>query len=253
MKIKKRIIPNLKVIDDVVYTTKQFMPHRVTGETYSVFDYFYHTQADEVVICDISEKKNFSKFLSKVKRITKKYSFPLSIGCSIDTLDKAKQIMNAGSDKIILSSGIFKKNYKLISKISKIFGSQSIQVSIDYKRLNGCEYIRCSNNNFIQKNITEHMKFCIENGAGEIILNSVNKDGSRDGFDLDICKYLNFVDIPILLSGGCGKIFDIVTALKKNISGVLCGSLFTFTDTDCIKIKSFLKNYNFDSKIIKFD
>ena len=59
------------------------------------------------------------------------------------------------------------------------------------------------------------MKFCIENGAGEIILNSVNKDGSRNGFDLDICKYLNSIDIPILLSGGCGKIFDIVTALKK--------------------------------------
>ena len=78
MNIKKRIIPNLKVINDVVYTTKQFIPYRVTGETYSVFDYFYHTQADEVVICDISEKKNFPKFLSKVKRITKKYSFPLS-------------------------------------------------------------------------------------------------------------------------------------------------------------------------------
>ena len=63
MNIKKRIIPNLKVINDVVYTTKQFMPYRVAGETYSVFDYFYHTQADEVVICDISEKKNFPKFL----------------------------------------------------------------------------------------------------------------------------------------------------------------------------------------------
>ena len=65
MNIKKRIIPNLKVINDVVYTTKQFIPYRVTGETYSVFDYFYHTQADEVVICDISEKKIFQNFCPK--------------------------------------------------------------------------------------------------------------------------------------------------------------------------------------------
>jgi imidazole glycerol-phosphate synthase subunit HisF len=253
MSLKKRVIPNIKVVDDVVYTTEKFKLNRVVGEINSIVEYFYYTQADEIILCDISKKKNFNLFLKKIKKISNKFSLPMSIGCSIRTVDMAKKIMDSGADKIIISSGLFNTGYKLVDKIANIFGTQSIQISLDYKIDNTKFLIRNKNNSYLVKDLNEHIKLCVENGAGEIILNSINHDGSKSGFDIEILKHLNNINLPILLSGGCGYTYDIYKAFKENISGVICGTLFPFANTSCIEINSYLKSYAYETKKLEFD
>ncbi len=253
MSLKKRVIPNIKIVGDIVYTTQKFQLNRVVGEINSIVEYFYHTQADEIILCDISKKKNFNLFLKKIKKISNKFSLPMSIGCSVSSVDMAKKIMDSGADKIIISSGLFKTGYKLINKIAKIFGTQSIQISIDYKIDNKKFLLRDKINSYLFKDLNEHIKLCTENGAGEIILNSVNHDGSKLGFDIDILNSLDTINLPILLSGGCGYTYDIYKAFKENINGVVCGTLFPFANTSCIEINSYLKSYTHDTKKLEFD
>ena len=253
MDLKKRVIPNIKVINDVVYTTQKFRLNRVVGELNSIVEYFYYTQADEIILCDISPKKNFNSFLKRIKKISNKFSLPMSVGCSIETVDMAKKVMDSGADKIIVSSALFSSGYELINKIAKIFGSQSIQISVDYKIENSKYYLRKKSNNYSLKDLNEHIKQCNNNGAGEIILNSVDRDGSKIGFDTDILNKLYFTNLPILLSGGCGYTYDIYKVFKYNISGVVCGTLFSFANTSCIEINSYLQGYSYKAKNLKFD
>tara|TARA_B100000963_G_scaffold360362_1_gene390926 strand:- start:370 stop:1131 length:762 start_codon:yes stop_codon:yes gene_type:complete len=253
MGLKKRVIPNIKVVNDVVYTTREFRLNRVVGELNSIAEYFFHTQADEIILCDISKRKNFSLFLKRIKKISNDFSLPMSVGCSIRTVDMAKKIMDSGADKIIVSSGLFTCGFDLINKIAKIFGSQSIQISIDYKIKKSNFFLRKKENNYLLRDLNEHIKQCNDNGAGEIILNSINRDGTKMGFDTEILDKLNSTNLPILLSGGCGYTYDIYKAFKKNISGVVCGTLFPFANTSCIEINSYLKSYAYETKKLEFD
>jgi len=236
--LKKRLILVLTFNDGILFRTKKFVPdYRYTKNFIDLWS------ADEIVLLDISKKNKLSKkFIEIVNFFSLNCFLPISVGGGIRSFKDAETLFKQGADKVILNSSTH-KNPDLIVKISKVFGSQSIIHSIDCKKKKN-KYEVIINNIFNTKlDPIKWAKIAVENGCGELLINSIDNDGSLLGYDFDLINLIvEKVKVPCLALGGAGNWDHILQLFKKtNISAACTQNIYHFTNESLRSAKEYLK------------
>ena len=244
--LKKRLIISLTFLNGVLFRTKKFLPdYRYTKNFIDLFS------IDEIIIIDISKKKFSKSFFKIIEHFSTNCYVPICIGGGIKNLNDADKYFKIGADKVLLGP-TFIQNSEKIKKISEKYGSQSIVQSIDLRKKSN-QYKICSKSGQIFEKINpiEAIKNSIENGAGEILLNNIDLDGSLLGFDIQLIKTLKQgVKLPILALGGGGnwkQISDLF--LETDISGVCTQNIFHFTEQSINSAKKFMRDNNISIRL----
>lgn len=233
--LKKRIIFTLLYCDGFFVQSRNFDIQKVGDLNWLIKKYGIENISyfiDELIIIDISRTtKNKTKFLSILKKISKFFFIPITAGGGIREFSDASNLLNNGADKIILNWPIY-NNYKLIEKISSVYGSQSIVASMDFKKdFNGKYKIFIENGSKqFKKDPTQFLKKIINYKFGELFINSIDKDGTGNGPDLNLLNLIpKKFKKPIILSGGFGNEIHFELALSnKNVVAIATANLFNF-------------------------
>jgi len=242
--LKKRIIPCLDVKDGRTVKGVNFLNLRDAGDAVELAKLYTQQGADELVFLDITATLEKRKTLiSLVKRIASEINIPFTVGGGINTIQDVSALIKAGADKVSINSSAL-NNPELISIIAKQYGRQCIVVAIDTK-FNDGEWIVYTNAGKIatSKKAVEWAKQVEKLGAGEILLTSMNNDGTKEGFALDITQLVcNAVNIPVIASGGAGSMTHFKRLFEQtNASAGLAASIFHFGEITIPELKQFLK------------
>ena len=239
--ITKRIIPCLDVKDGRVVKGVNFRGLGDVSSPVELAKYYSDNGADELVFYDITasaeDRKLFTDILCEVASTI---FIPLTVGGGINTLEDFDRVLKCGADKVSVNSGAI-KNPQLIDEAAKRYGDQCVVISADVKRVDGkfCVFAKGGREN-TGKEAVSWIKECVERGAGEVVLNSIDTDGVRAGFDLDMLKAVcDAVNVPVIASGGAGSIADFVTLFKKipDVSAGLAASIFHFGEVEIKDLK----------------
>lgn len=243
--ITKRIIPCLDVDMGRVVKGVNFVNLKDVGDPVAIAEFYNKEGADELVFLDITAThEGRANMIDVVKRTAEKVFIPLTVGGGIRTLDDFKEILRAGADKISINSAAI-RNPILIKDASEKFGSQCVVVAIDgKKRENGSGWNVFINGGRIDTGLDaiKWSKKVEELGAGEILLTSMDADGTKQGYDVEftdaVCKAVN---IPVIASGGCGKLQHFVDVFKESgADAALAASLFHFRELTINEVKEYL-------------
>lgn len=245
--LKKRIIPCLDIRDGRTIKGVNFENIIDAGDPIELAKRYVIEGADELVFLDITATLEKRKTLTElVTRIASEINIPFTVGGGINSIEDAKAIIDAGADKIsINSAAILDPN--LISEIAKNYGSQCVVVAIDTKYVDG-EWMVFRNGGKIAANLkaVDWAKTAANLGAGEILLTSMNNDGTKDGFACDITKQISdAVSIPVIASGGAGTMQDFTDVFQQTkATGALAASVFHFGEIAIPDLKQFLATQN---------
>ena len=240
--LANRIIPCLDIKNGKVVKGVNFVGLKDVGDPIELAKRYDLQCADEVVFLDITatyEERDIIRDL--IERGASELSIPLAVGGGIRTIDDFRMILNSGADKVSVNSAAI-KNPQLIKEASDEFGVQCVVVAIDAKMRedkSGYDVYIAGGRINTGLDLIEWVKHCEELGAGEILLTSMDADGTRDGFDIDMLNAVcNVVSIPVIASGGCGGIEDIVEVFEKtNVDAALAASLFHFGEATIDEVK----------------
>lgn len=245
--LKKRIIPCLDIKDGRVVKGVQFLELKDAGNPVELASFYSKNGADELVFLDISATLQKRKTLAEmVTQLSKEINIPFTVGGGIQSVEDARLLLQSGADKVSINSAAV-LNPDLITQISDAFGSQSLVVAIDIKKVENDWFI------FIKAG-TENTEILAidwakkveELGAGELLITSMNNDGSKDGFALEITNEISkAVSIPVIASGGAGNsqhFIDLFT--KTEVSAGLAASIFHFNEVPISELKNVLKTQN---------
>lgn len=250
--VVKRIIPCLDIKDGRVVKGINFENLVDAGSAIELSERYSNEGADELVFLDITATTEKRKTLIElVKNIAKVIHIPFTVGGGISELSDIEILLKSGADKVSLNSAIV-KNPKLISDASKRFGSQAIVAAIDIK------YVNDNYKVFIKGGKEETdligMDWCLQAsnlGAGEILLTSMDKDGTKSGYVLEFLSELTKrVSVPVIASGGAGKKEDFLNAFKiANVDACLAASLFHFNVISIKELKKYLQENNINVRL----
>ena len=234
--LKKRIIFSLLYDDGFFVQSRNFDKQKVGDinwllNSFKIENVSYYI--DELIILDVSKKKNKHKFISTLKQISKFFFIPIIAGGGISNFKDASILLSNGADKIILNSILYKKS-NMIKNFSSVYGSQSIVAAIDIKKKTNNKYSVFINNGDteIRKNIKDYIKSIAKLHIGELMINSIDKDGTGMGADLNSLTLIpkKFLK-PIILAGGFGNENHFADALSNNkVQAVATSNLFNFID-----------------------
>lgn len=248
--LEPRIIPCLLVHNGGLVKTVKFKQAKYVGDPLNAVRIFNEKKVDEIMVIDIDASVNNNKpNLKLIENLAAECQMPLCYGGGIKTIDSAQQIFQLGVEKISLSSVVF-ENKSLIRELSNSVGSQSVVVTLDIKKnLFGKRKIYVHNGkNQIKIELEDCIKMIQDEGAGEIIINNIDLDGTMQGYDMDLINYLKEkISIPLTILGGAGSVNDFKQVIEKHpIIGLSAGSFFVFKG----KFKAVLISYQKD-KIIE--
>ncbi len=253
--LKKRIIPVQLLIDNRLVKTIQFGKYRDVGNPVTSSKIYNYSDADELVFLNINrEQRSVEPLLSLIEDVSEVCFMPLSLGGGIKTIEDAESLIRNGADKIIVNSVVYRE-VSLIGKIAEKFGTQAVIVSIDvkYDGVQNCYrlYSDCGRQ-AESVSLEAHVKAAVAHGAGEILVNSIDQDGTMEGYDTELIRQVvKFARIPVIGCGGAGNFDHMKNAfLGTDVSALACGSLFNFGDNNPIRAKAFLSNYNLPFKVI---
>ena len=251
--VSKRIIPCLDVKDGRVVKGTNFVNLRDAGSAVELSERYYKEGADELVFLDITASEEKRKTLiDLVKDVASVIRIPFTVGGGISEISDIEDLLRAGADKVSLNTSIV-KNPELISEAAKRFGSQAVVAAIDVNLIDN-EY-----RVFVKggKELTELIgidwcKKVIDHGAGEILLTSMNKDGTKSGYDIEFLKQLDEIStVPVIASGGAGTKEHFLEAFKKaNADACLAASLFHYQELSIEELKEYLRENRVESKIM---
>ena len=252
--LSKRIIPCLDVHGGRVVKGVNFVNLRDAGDPVEIAEMYDKAGADEIVFLDITASSDARGILLDVVRQTAGRVFiPLTVGGGIRTVHDFRDILKEGADKISINSSAV-KTPDLITEAALKFGSQCVVVAIDVKKRDvGSGYDVYINGGRINTGLdaVEWAKKVQSLGAGEILLTSMNADGTKAGYDIDITREISSeLDIPIIASGGAGKLEhfkDVFT--KGKADAALAASLFHYKEMEIMDLKQYLKNENIEVRI----
>ncbi len=243
--LTKRIIPCLDVKDGRVVKGINFLNLRDAGDPAETASAYDAQGADEVVFLDITASADSRDTqLSWVRDVASTLFIPFTVGGGIRTTDDFKAILREGADKIAVNSAAL-MNPDLISDAAMKFGSQCVVVAMDAKRIEGTDrWTVYKNGGRVDMNI-DAVEWAIKAeklGAGEILLTSMDADGTKAGYDLELTKAIaSSVNIPVIASGGAGKLEDFYTAVEAGASAVLAASLFHYKELTIREVKEYMK------------
>lgn len=246
--ITKRIIPCLDVRNGRVVKGVNFEGLNDVSSPVELAEYYSNAGADELVFYDITASSDGRKLFTDVlTEVASKVFIPLTVGGGINTVDDFERVLNCGADKVSVNSGAI-ANPDLIYQASKRYGSQCVVISADVKRVdNEFKVFAKGGRENTGMEAISWIKRCVDNGAGEVVLNSIDTDGVKKGFDIEMLnKVCEVVNVPVIASGGAGCIQDFVNLFKANdkIDAGLAASIFHFGEVDIKELKNQLKKQN---------
>lgn len=242
--LKKRIIPCLDIKDGETVKGVNFINLVKAGDPVELAKRYEEQGADELVFLDITATvENRKTLVDLVEKISAELSIPFTVGGGISSISDVSKLLKAGADKISINSSAV-KSPQLIQDIANEFGSQCVVVAIDTKEVNGVHLVHVKGGREATELKTLEWAKEIENlGAGEILLTSMNADGTKAGFDLEITKQVaDLVSIPVIASGGAGSKEDFQDVFEKTkATGALAASVFHFSEIPIPELKTYLK------------
>lgn len=239
--ITKRIIPCLDVRDGRVVKGINFEGLRDVSSPVELAKYYSSCGADELVFYDITASAEGRRLFTDILTETARQVFiPLTVGGGISSLDDFDRVLKCGADKVSVNTGAI-KNPGLIGEAAKKYGDQCVVISADVKRVDGVfrVFARGGRENTGIEAVS-WLKRCVEEGAGEVVLNSIDTDGVKGGFDLEMLEAVcNAVDVPVIASGGAGCIEDFITLFKTlpKVDAGLAASIFHFGEVKISDLK----------------
>lgn len=241
----KRLIAVILLEDDKVIQSENFNHTNVIHYSSKIaIETFSQWRVDEIIILNVSKKKDEKKFLEVLRNILKKCFVPITVGGWIDNMDFAKQIFKEGADKISINSTLF-DNINLVKNFSNTFGAQALVASIDYKFLNSKPVI--FKDRARKKIDTDIFNVCkkIENFVGEILLTCIDNEGMNNGYELEtLGKLSNMLSIPIIAFGGAFEKEHFYKGFKYGASAVAAANYFHYKEFSTYLIKDYLKSKN---------
>ena len=251
--ITKRIIPCLDVRDGKVVKGTNFTGLKEISSPVELAKFYSSCGADELVFYDITASSDGRKLFTEILSETAKNVFiPLTVGGGINTVDDFDRVLKCGADKVSVNSGAI-KNPKLVSEAAKIYGDQCVVLSVDVKRVDGVFRVFAKGgreNTGLEA--VEWVRRCTGEGAGEVVVNSIDTDGVKKGFDLEMLDAIsNVTSVPIIASGGAGCIEDFITLFKTlpKVDAGLAASIFHFGTVEIKELKKVMKENDIPSRI----
>ena len=237
--LTKRIIPCLDIKNGRVVKGVNFIGLKDAGCPVELARQYNDQLADEIVFLDITAtNESRQTMLEVVKQVAREVFIPLTVGGGIASAGDVKALLNRGADKVAINSAAV-NNPQLITELAEIFGSQCIVVAIDVKKHQN-EWLVYTHGG--SKATGFEIRFWIDQvvrrGAGELLITSIDTDGSRNGFDLELYRLLGQTRVPIIASGGAGRLQDFADVLGlTNVSGALAASVFHYQQLSIIQLK----------------
>ena len=251
--ITKRIIPCLDVKDGRVVKGVNFQGLSDVSSPIELAKYYSDNGADELVFYDITAsaegRQLFTDILTKVAQTI---FIPLTVGGGINTTDDFDRVLKCGADKVSVNSGAI-RNPDLVYQAAKLYGDQCVVLSADIKRVDGIfRVFSKGGRENTGMDAIEWIKRCVDNGAGEVVVNSIDTDGVKNGFDIEMLdKVCSAVNVPVIASGGAGKIADFTTLFKQlpKVDAGLAASIFHFGEVKISDLKQQLHLDNIPVRI----
>ena len=243
--LTKRIIPCLDVRDGRVVKGMNFSGLKDVSSPVALADYYSRSGADELVFYDITASSDGRKLFTDILTETaSKVFIPLTVGGGINTVEDFDRVLKCGADKVSVNSGAI-RNPSLIKEAALKYGSQCVVISADVKRVDGIYrvFAKGGRENTGMEAIEWIVK-CVKNGAGEVVLNSIDTDGVKQGFDIEMLRAVSeSVDVPVIASGGAGKIEDFITLFNTlpKVDAGLAASIFHYGEVKIADLKAEMK------------
>lgn len=251
--ITKRIIPCLDVRDGRVVKGVNFEGLRDVSSPVELAKFYSECGADELVFYDITASSDGRKLFTDILCETAANVFiPLTVGGGINTVADFDRVLKCGADKVSVNSGAI-RNPNLIYEAAKLYGDQCVVLSADIKRVDGVFRVFAKGgreNTGIEA--IDWIKHCVNNGAGEIVVNSIDTDGVKQGFDLEMLeKVCDAVSVPVIASGGAGKIQDFITLFNTlpKVDAGLAASIFHFGEVKISDLKNEMHNAGIPTRL----
>lgn len=250
--LAKRIVPCLDVKDGRTVKGVNFVALRDAGDPVELAYQYSAQGADELVFLDITATHERRKTMVElVRSVARQINIPFTIGGGINEIADADILLNSGADKISINSAAV-RNPSFIDELALAFGKQFVVVAIDTKHVNGKNLVHLNGGRIATDIETEvWIKEAEERGAGEILLTSMDHDGTKAGFDNDLLKKINDrINIPLIASGGAGSIQDFVDLFKlTNVDAALAASVFHYGEILIPDLKSVLRENNIEIRL----
>jgi imidazole glycerol-phosphate synthase subunit HisF len=243
--LKRRIIPLLLWQDGRLVKTRQFGDALVVGDLVKTCKVYSDQDADELIILNINqEASDFDAFLSSVERLSREVMMPISVGGGIKSFEAAERAFRSGADKVVVNSAHY-DHPELLGEISSNFGAQAVVVTVDYRVGSGVNTFWAKGGSVREDvDIAEHLEVLVAQGFGELMIQAIDRDGMKVGYDLAFLeKVLEMVKKPIIVAGGAGNFEHLREAFELGVDAVACGTLFNFGDNNPQRAKAFLRNY----------
>ena len=251
--ITKRIIPCLDVRNGQVVKGVNFEGLRNVASPVALAEYYSGAGADELVFYDITASYEGRRLFSEILTETAKRVFiPLTVGGGINTVDDFDRVLKCGADKVSVNSGAI-KNPDLVEEAAKLYGDQCVVLSVDIKRVDGKFTVFCKGGREnTGMEAIEWIKRCVNNGAGEVVVNSIDTDGVKNGFDIEMLSAVcDAVSVPVIASGGAGGYDDFINLFKAlpKVDAGLAASVFHFGEVDIKKLKQKMKENKIEVRL----
>ena len=252
--ITKRIIPCLDVRDGRVVKGVNFEGIRDVSSPVQLADFYSRSGADELVFYDITASAEGRRLFTDILRETaSKVFIPLTVGGGINTIEDFDRVLKCGADKVSVNSGAI-RNPSLVKEAALRYGSQCVVISADVKRVDGVFRVFAKGGR--ENTGLEAVKWisdCVKNGAGEVVLNSIDTDGVKNGFDIEMLRAVSdAVGVPVIASGGAGCIEDFVKLFKTlpKVDAGLAASIFHFGEVSIRTLKEELLRQGIPMRLI---
>ncbi len=251
--ITKRIIPCLDVRDGRVVKGVNFKGLADVSSPVQLAKYYSENGADELVFYDITASAEGRRLFTDILTETAKSVFiPLTVGGGINTTDDFDRVLKCGADKVSVNSGAI-RNPNLIYEAAKLYGDQCVVLSADVKRVDGVFRVFAKGGREdTGMEAISWIKKCVDLGAGEVVVNSIDTDGVKGGFDLEMLEAVcNAVNVPVIASGGAGGIDDFITLFNTlpRVDAGLAASIFHFGEVAISDLKREMKNNGIPTRI----
>ena len=246
--ITKRIIPCLDVRNGRVVKGTNFQGLQDVSSPVELGKYYSDNGADELVFYDITASAEGRRLFTEIlTQVAATIFIPLTVGGGINTLDDFDRVLKCGADKVSVNSGAI-RNPQLVHDAARLYGDQCVVLSADVKRVDGqFRVFAKGGREDTGMEAISWIKRCVDNGAGEVVLNSIDTDGVKGGFDLPMLEAVsNAVDVPVIASGGAGCAEDFVTLFERlpKVDAGLAASIFHFGQVKIPELKALLKEKN---------
>ena len=246
--ITKRIIPCLDVRDGRVVKGVNFQGLSDVNSPVELAKFYSDNGADELVFYDITASSDGRKIFTDILRETARNVFiPLTVGGGISGVKDFERVLSCGADKVSVNTGAI-RNPDLIPEAARLYGSQCVVISADVKRVGGVFHVFArGGRDDTGLEAISWIKRCVDNGAGEVVLNSIDTDGVKKGFDLEmLAAVCEVVDVPVIASGGAGCIEDFITLFKTlpRVDAGLAASIFHFGEVSIRDLKQRMRDEN---------